>query len=209
MEGIKTIYTIGHSNLGIDEFINFLKKHLITCIADVRSAPYSKYVPQFNKENLKKKLVASGIAYSFLGKELGARQNRPEIFDDQGRLIYAKYQQTDQFRSGTKRLNEGIQRGYKIALMCSEADPFNCHRFVMIASYLVKNGFMVKHILNEDTVIDNSELGIKLLEKYDKKLPKPDLFDNSVTEEKQLAEAYRLANEKIAFKNEDDGGELD
>lgn len=209
MENIEIIYTIGHSNIGINDFIRFLKTFSITCIADVRSAPYSKYVPQFNKENIKQKLDFNGIAYSFLGKEFGARQNRPELFDNQNRLIYTKYQQTDQFRSGIERLNEGIQKGYKIALMCSEADPFNCHRFVMISSYLVQNGFKVRHILNEDTVIDNSELENKLLEKYDKKLPKPNLFDNNITKEKQLAEAYRLANEKIAFKNEDDGGELD
>ena len=209
MEEIKTIYTVGHSNIEIYDFIEILKKRSITCIADVRSAPYSKYVPQFNKENLKQKLMANGIAYSFLGKELGARQNRPELFDNLNRLVYTKYQETNQFQAGVERLKEGIQKGFKIALMCSEADPFNCHRFVMISSYLVKNGFVVRHILNEATVIDNSELEKKLLEKYNKKLPKPNLFDSNITLEKQLVEAYRLANEKIAFKNEDDGGELD
>lgn len=209
MNEIRIIYTIGHSNIEIDTFIEMSKRHSITCIADVRSAPYSKYVPQFNKENLKQKLVANGIAYSFFGKELGARQNRPELFDNLNRLIYTKYQETDQFRAGVERLKEGVQKGFKIALMCSEADPFNCHRFVMISSYLVKNGFQVRHILNVNTVVDNSELERKLLVKFEKQLPKRNLFNDNVSKEIQIAEAYRLANEKIAFKNEDDGGAID
>ena len=209
MDEIRIVYTVGHSNIEIDTFIGILKKHSITCIADVRSAPYSKYAPQFNKENLRQILEKNAIAYSFIGKELGARQNRPELFDSQGRLIYSEYQKTEQFRAGIERLKEGINKGYRIAIMCSEADPFLCHRFIMVSSYLVYNGFIVRHILHEGSVIDNSQLEEKLLEKFKKILPRKNLFENNVTKDMQLAEAYKLANEKIAFKNEDDGGAID
>jgi hypothetical protein len=75
------LYTIGHSNHTIEDFIALLKRYGVTCIADVRSAPYSRYCPQFNKGALAASLQAAGITYMFLGKELGARPDDPSCYE--------------------------------------------------------------------------------------------------------------------------------
>ena len=152
------VYTIGHSNHTFDLFLDLLKSFSITCIVDVRSVPASAYSPQFNKETLQNALKWNNIVYMHFGDEFGARHTNPELLDNFGKVDFKKVRATQKFLSGVERLKNGLEKGYNISLMCSEAEPFDCHRFAMISYYLVRNGFEVEHILKDKSLIKNSEL---------------------------------------------------
>jgi len=193
------IYTIGHSTHQLDYFLELLQAHKINCLVDVRSVAASSYNPQYNKEPLSKFLKNNGVTYMHFEEEFGARHGDPELLDDEGKVDFEKVRKSFIFKKGVERLWQGINKGYTIALMCSESDPFNCHRFSMISIALEKDGFNVLHILKDKKIRTNAELERQLLEKYDKKLPKPDLFEPNVTLDEQLKVAYHLRNKEIAF----------
>lgn len=193
------VYTIGHSNHPIDYFNELLEAHGINCVIDVRSVPASDYNPQFNKESLSNYLKYSNITYLHFGDEFGARHTEKDLLDDSGKVDFDKVRKSDKFLAGIERLKGGLSKGFTVALMCSEAEPFDCHRFSLISYYLVRNGFIVRHILKDSTLIENSELEMRLLKKYDKKIPKPTLFDPIIlSETEQLNIAYRFRNMEVA-----------
>jgi len=195
----KILFTIGHSRHEIDYFVHLLKMHKINCLIDVRSNPYSRIAPQFNKETLANSLKAANIIYLHFQKEFGARQTNVSLIDLENKVDYSRVRETEEFKEGVKRVFDGLEKGYNIALMCSEANPFDCHRFVMIAYYFVREGMTVNHILKDGNKVDNSELEKELLKKYSKVLPVNDLFTNNVTDKLRLELAYRLRNRDIAF----------
>ena len=130
------VYTIGHSTHPIERFIELLKMHSITAICDVRSAPYSRMNPQFNREPLRDTLKEAGIAYVFLGEELGARSKDLSCYRN-GKVDYELLARTELFHSGLERVREGA-RTHRIALMCAEKDPLDCHRTILVARNLVE-----------------------------------------------------------------------
>ncbi|MYA31659.1 MAG: DUF488 domain-containing protein [Gammaproteobacteria bacterium] len=144
------IFTVGHSAHEAARFVDLLDMHDIEAVADVRSMPYSRRNPQFNRETLKESLKASGIAYVFLGKELGARSNDPDCYEN-GRVQFRKLAATSLFRSGIKRVLDGSEQ-MRIALMCAEKDPLNCHRTILVTRELVALGKKVNHILADGEV---------------------------------------------------------
>ena len=158
-------YTIGHSNNTIDKFIRLLDDHNIDIIVDVRSSPYSKYVPHFNKEALGIKLNEQDILYLFMGDKLGGKYNDPDLLFSDGSVDYAKVSQTNEFIEGIRNVIEEIKSGKILAIMCSEKDPFDCHRFVLISHQLEKRSITVKHILGNGDVVLNNVLEEKLLAK--------------------------------------------
>lgn len=194
------VYTIGHSNHPIDYFRELLGAHDINCVIDVRSLPASAYNPQFNKDQLSSFLKYHTISYLHFGEEFGARHSEKELLDDFGKVDFDKVRASDKFLLGMERLKKGLAKGYKVALMCSESEPFDCHRFSLISYYLVRNGFIVKHILKDKSLTDNAELEKRLLTKYDKLIPKPNLFDNKILSHvEQLNLAYRFRNMEVAY----------
>ena len=193
------IYTVGHSTHSVEYFIELLQEYAINCIVDVRSIPASSYNPQFNKAALSFLLKKHHIIYLHFPEEFGARHNDPNLLDEDGKVDFEKVRQSDNFKQGVDRLKKGLEKGYKIALMCSEAEPFDCHRFAMISTYLDQIGFEVKHILKDKSVKSNIQLENQLLKKYDKKIPKPNIFEPEITIESQLAFAYKLRNKEIAY----------
>jgi len=194
------IYTVGHSNHKIEYFKELLDAFKIKCLIDVRSVPASGYNPQFNKEPLVSYLNRFKINYLHFGEEFGARQTEKDLLDEFGKVDFDKVRKSEKFLSGVERIKSGLLKGFAIALMCSEAEPFDCHRFSMISYYLVRNGFEVKHILKDKTIEDNSELEKRLLKKYDKDIPKPNLFDSRVLSlNEQLSIAYRCRNMEVAY----------
>lgn len=197
----RKIYTIGHSVHTKETFLDLLSKSGVNCIVDVRSVPNSIHVPQFNKETFSEFLKYNGIAYMSFADEFGARHHERELLDNNGVVDFKKVWQTHEFLSGVERLRAGADNGYSVALMCSEAEPMDCHRFSMIARYLVNNGFDVKHILKDGSVIDNSELELKLLKKYKKKIPDSTLFEEPFkTPAEKIDYAYSLSNRDVGYK---------
>ena len=207
----QTVFTIGHSTHDIGRFIGLLNKHEVDCLIDVRSQPYSRFVPQFNKDELRSKLESEKIKYLHFEKEFGARHTKPSLLDVDNKVDFGKVRETAEFKQGIQRLRNGLDKGYTIALMCSEADPFDCHRFSMISYQLAKEEVCVSHILKNGNLKENSDLEKQLLEKYNKKLPQnesqqkmsfsdtEDTKSEEVTREKQIEHAYQLRGKDIAF----------
>lgn len=186
------ILTVGHSNHTIERFLDLLEGQHVTAIADVRSAPYSRYTAQFNKETLEAALKRAGIAYVFLGKELGARSSDPACYVN-GRVQYGRLAKTDLFQSGIQRVLRGAEQ-HRIALMCAEKDPLDCHRTLLVAAELVRSGSDVSHILADGTVEPHKATLDRLLALQ--KLAGGDLFRSR---ESLVQEACARQEERIAY----------
>lgn len=199
---MQKVYTIGHSNHPIDFFLELLNSFHITCVIDVRTVPASAYNPQYNMESLDAYLQNANIRYMHFGEEFGARHTEKDLLDTYGKVDFDKVRKSPLFLKGVERLQSGLDKGYNIALMCSEANPFDCHRFSMISYYLTRNGFTVHHILKDKNIVTNEELEKLLLKKYEKQIPQTDLFQ-VFSKDDQLNLAYRLRNMDVAFKTLD------
>lgn len=188
-----TVFTIGHSTHPQETFIGLLQRHGITALCDVRSNPYSRINPQFNREELEEALLGQGISYRFLGKELGARSNDPTCYE-RGKVQYTLLAQTELFKNGIKRVLRGLQ-DFRIALMCAEKEPLECHRTILVARHLVELGIHVEHI-HADGRLESHDVALIRLAKM-LRLPEDDLFRSR---EELLADAYLRQEERIAYE---------
>jgi uncharacterized protein (DUF488 family) len=138
-----TLYTIGHSNHPFDAFVDLLRQHTITALADVRSAPFSRFVPHFNKPRLEADLPAQVIAYHTYGKTLGGRPADPTVYDD-GQVNYVAIMARDWYRAGLRDLLARVlavhDSGGRVVIMCAERDPLDCHRHNLVARSLIDPG---------------------------------------------------------------------
>ncbi len=186
------IFTVGHSTLSIASFIDLLKQHGISAIADVRSTPYSRHNPQFNRETLRDSLRQEAIQYVFLGKELGAR-SEDECCYVHNKVSYQRLAETELFKSGIKRVVEGAQ-SFRVALMCSEKDPLDCHRTILVARELVKEGAMVTHILQGGILEPNDAAISRLVKQLG--IKEDDMFQ---PKEELIGLAYDRQSQLIAY----------
>ena len=187
------VFTVGHSTHPVERLIELLKQHSITAVCDVRSKPYSRMNPQFNREILRDALRAEGIAYVFLGKELGARSDDKSCYRD-GQVQYDLLAATASFKQGLKRVRDGAEK-YRVALMCAEKDPLQCHRTILVSRHLVEQGIEVGHIL-ADGAIEPHEKSIERLMNV-LRLPQSDMFRSR---EEIVADAYRMQGQAIAYE---------
>ena len=132
------VYTIGHSTHPAEKLIHLLVGHAVTAVADVRSQPYSRFNPQFNRENLPTDLKVAGISYVFLGRELGARPENRSCYV-QGKIQYDLLARTVLFQEGLTRVAQGISN-HRVALLCAEKDPLTCHRAILVCRHLAEIG---------------------------------------------------------------------
>lgn len=190
-----TVFTIGHSTHSIEAFIALLKQHGITALADVRSAPYSRYNPHFNKDALEKALKAAGIKYVFLGRELGARSEDRSCYQN-GRVRYPLLARTALFHQGIERVVSG-SKDFRIALMCAEKEPLECHRTLLVSRALDEMGVPIQHILADGRLEAHRNAMLRLLDLVG--LPREDLFRST---EELLAEAISRQEEKVAYVDE-------
>ncbi|MBI1821636.1 MAG: DUF488 domain-containing protein [Nitrospirae bacterium] len=189
---IHTLYTIGHSTHSLQEFIQLLKLNNISAVGDVRSTPYSRINPQFNRETIKAELERNQIAYVFLGNELGARSDNPSCYVN-GKVQYKSLEKQPLFLEGLDRIRFGLQK-YRIALMCAEKDPLTCHRTILICRSLRKENIEIKHIWSDGTIENHQDSEKRLLKNLN--LATPELF---ATMEDLINKAYDLQSEKIAY----------
>ena len=190
------VFTIGHSNLEIGKFLALLVQHGIQAIADIRSSPYSQYNPQFNREALQKALQEHSIVYVFLGQELGARRSERECYVE-GRADYGRISQTSSFKRGIERVVQGAAK-MRVALMCAEKDPIDCHRCILVSPYLRGQELQILHILSDGTLENHEQTEKRLLQLF--ALEEKDLFRSSG---EIVAEAYKKQGEKVAYHEED------
>ena len=158
---VPLVLTIGHSTRTSQAFGDLLVRHGITAVADVRSTPYSRWQPQFNQDSLRRALVQRTIAYVFLGRELGGRSTDRTCFVD-GRVQYRRLAETTAFREGLARVVEGSHKE-RIALVCAEGDPLECHRTILVARELVASGLEVQHILPDGRLEPHADTVRRLL----------------------------------------------
>jgi uncharacterized protein (DUF488 family) len=188
----RPILTIGHSRHSWERFAALLGGAVIETLADIRSAPRSRFSPHFNKDALAAALAARDVAYIFLGKELGGRPQNPSLYTD-GVADCEKMAASSEFRLGLARLIEAAER-HTLAVMCSEADPLECHRCLLVARALAEEGADVGHILASGEVMTHVEAEDRLLALQD--LAEEGLF---ASREERLAEAYRCRSRKHAY----------
>jgi uncharacterized protein (DUF488 family) len=146
---VTTIYSIGHSNHPIDRFLALLRRQGIQLVVDVRSSPYSRYVPQANRESLAQALEAAGIAYRWFGDRLGGKPGGAVADYDELRASPA-------FRQGIAELL-ALASVQRVAMMCSEGDHRQCHRHKLIAPALLQNGAQVLHIQPDGSLVDEDQ----------------------------------------------------
>lgn len=151
------IFSIGHSNQSIDKFLSLLRSHLIDVLVDVRSHPYSRYAPQYQKKPLSRELEASGFKYLFLGNELGGKPEDEAFYDAEGHVLYRELARSGPFLEGIRRLERGV-RNYRVAIMCAEENPSNCHRRLLITPVLQEQGIRVIHIRGDGRLEPESDL---------------------------------------------------
>ena len=160
---MSTIYSIGHGSKRIDSFIKELVTYNIDFVFDVRSIPMSKYNPHYNKPFLERELIENKIGYEFLGEHLGGLPKDASCYTD-GKVDYSKLREKDFFKMGINLLIEAHNANAKIALMCSESKPEECHRSKLIGQELLKYDISINHIVSNNlkdqkTVIDELTKG--------------------------------------------------
>lgn len=154
------LYSIGHSNHAIEEFVGLLAQHGVTCLVDVRSAPYSRYSPHFSRRSLEAHLSDGGISYVFLGKPLGGRPEDESCYDTGGQVDYGRISQKPWYLEGVHQLVQ-LAAGEATAMMCSEEDPARCHRNLLIADTLLRNSMAVVHHIRGDGALEEATLAPK------------------------------------------------
>lgn len=186
-----TVYSIGHSNQSLDQFIALLQRHQIQSLVDVRSAPYSRYVPHFNRPELEDAVERRGVRYLYLGEELGGRPPTDDFYDAEDHVLYSRVAVAPFFLRGLERLTDEAAP-YRAAIMCSEEDPTNCHRHLLIARVLDKQGVRVLHIRGDDR--EQTEDDLK---------PPPSLWDGALShaEEEAQWKSIRSVSHKNQPKN--------
>ncbi len=157
MPNIPTIYTIGHSDHTTEAFIDLLREHGITLVVDVRSQPYSRWMPQFNRETLQEDLKDEDIDYAFMGDALGGRPSDPTMYDPgQERPNYKRMAEAPGYQAGIDTLVTLASEAQDITIMCSEGDYRQCHRHLLITQTLLERGVPVLHIRPDGTTAEGT-----------------------------------------------------
>lgn len=189
------IFTIGHSNHSLEYFLGLLTKHGVTAIGDVRSTPYSRQNPQYNRETLSAALHEKGIAYIFFGGDLGGRSEDRDCYE-KGRVEYRKLAQQQSFQAGLQEALKAAQR-YRLCLLCAEKEPLECHRTILVSRRLAERGADVRHVLADGGIESHKSTMERLLQELD--LPREDLFR---THAEMIEDAYLAQERRIAFTRE-------
>ena len=155
------VLTIGHSTHLVEAFAGLLTRYQVAKVMDVRSTPYSRFNPQFNRESLARSLAEREIGYVFLGVELGGRSDDPSCYEN-GRIRYDWVAATGSFQRGLARVLQDAV-GNRVALMCAEKEPLNCHRTLLVTQALAAHGIVVGHILADGELETHAKAMERLL----------------------------------------------
>jgi uncharacterized protein (DUF488 family) len=193
------VFTIGHSNHEIKAFIALLRQHRVEAVADVRSAPYSRFNSQFNREPFAAVLKEVGILYVYLGRELGGRSDNLKCYDGEGRIVFDRVSATQTFKHGLARVVDGAAK-HRIALMCAEKEPLECHRTLLVACELDNHGVDVEHIHADGSLESHDQAMSRLIELV---LPSegPLIRQTEPPRDLMIAEAVERQVRRIGFRD--------
>lgn len=190
------VLTIGHSTLALGSFLNLLKKAGVTAIADVRSSPFSRRSPHFSRDDLRASLKEIGIKYVFLGKELGGRPRAQNLYCD-GVADYEKMALEPAFLKGIDRVVDGSKK-HTIALMCSEHNPLDCHRCLLVGRALADRKTSLGHILSNGNIATQHDIEEKLLALVGAE--EKDMRDMFASREELLSVAYQSRAKAVGYR---------
>ena len=194
VDSLNDVFTIGYGNREFDVFVALLRRHQIEVLCDVRSTPYSTRYERYNRETLQQALRESAIKYLFLGGLLGARPSDPDLYVG-GRASYEAMERSSMYRQGIERLEAGTEL-YRVAMMCAEKDPLDCHRAVLISRTLVRDGISVQHVGSDGALEPHGNLERRMLQHYN--YVQTSLFD-PLSDSLALAEAYQRRGAELAY----------
>ncbi len=197
MEGL--IFTVGHSNHLLEAFLTLLTMHHIQIVVDVRSHPFSRYLPHFNQQVLQQALKTVGIEYDSMKHQLGGLP----VFPNQAKFDYEKMAQASSFIDGIQEIQKKRDTGTTLCLMCAEKDPIDCHRGLLVSRALFERGSEVFHIHFDGTIESHTQMETRLVLRY---FPanQVSLFDVPFLEKKGLA--YRKQANKNTKSHDEEGG---
>ncbi len=165
---IMPLFSIGYATKPMSVYLEQLRHYKINVVADIRSVPYSKAFHDYHQEALRQTLKDSGIAYVYLGQELGPRSKDPAHYDDRRQVQFDRLMNSELFKSGIQRLFDGLSKGYTIALSCAEKDPAICHRSLLVGwSLHHQYDCDLKHILHDGGLESQMELERRLMQATD------------------------------------------
>ena len=193
------IFTLGYSGFLFREFAGMLRENHINAVIDVRSSPYSRHFPDYDKENIKYALAHQHIYYRSYAREFGARQDNPAFYTD-GIMDFEKFSCSEQFLQGIEKLTEGMQKGYSFALMCAEKEPVTCHRAILVAKAFRDRNFQVIHLMPDGNHISQNDIDYTLIQKFFPNHNQLSFNSEILSDEEMLKKAYILQNKEIGYK---------
>jgi len=189
-------FMVGHSNYQMDYFINLLKSFKIDVVVDIRAVAYCNYAKWFDRENIEFEIKENSIKYIFMGDLLGARYFDEDMLLDNGRVNFLEIQKLSCYKEGFKRVVNGVKKRFRVAIMCAEKEPFDCHRTFLLSRDLQKEKIEPIHILEDGSFLTQRDIEKRLLSFYDLKKT---LFDFDIDEALLIEKAYRLRNYDIGY----------
>jgi uncharacterized protein (DUF488 family) len=138
--------TVGHSTHDMETFLRLLSHHRVDALVDLRSTPFSRQAPQFNKDRLRHAVSLESIRYTYVGDLLGGRPADTALYGEDGKVLYWKMAETEDFKQGIAVLWRLLEDHGRVALMCSEEDPSDCHRRLLVGRVLCDEGAQIVHI---------------------------------------------------------------
>ncbi len=197
----KSIFTVGHSTQSVEAFLKLLKQHQVEAVADVRSQPYSRHSPQFSKDELESALINAHVRYVFLGRELGARRDEPQVYVN-GQARYELIAEQPLFAQGLQRVATGAEQ-FRTALLCAEKDPLTCHRTILVCRHLKTRGFSISHILIDGSIESHEAAERRLMREEGVNPRQVNMFSDTDAIEDALTKAYTMRGEQIAYRKAD------
>ncbi len=170
------LYSIGHGNRKVEDFLALLREYAIEYLIDVRSQPYSKFNPKFNQSDLKTFLEYHGVGYVFMGDSIGGRPKDTSCYDNEGKVDYDVVKTKDFFIQGVQRLKTAYNKNINVVIMCSESKPCECHRSKLIGRVLDVEGIVLKHIDEKGRLKDQTSV----INESNKGQSEIDLFGNPI-----------------------------
>jgi len=170
------LYTIGHGNRKQDDFLALLQEYNIQYLVDVRSQPFSKFNPQFNRNDLKFFLERNGVRYVFMGDTIGGRPIDNSCYDHDGKVDYEVVKTKSFFLQGIERLKIAYNKDINVVIMCSESKPCECHRSKLIGRVLNAENIILRHIDENGKLKDQATV----INELNKGLSEFDLFGNAL-----------------------------
>lgn len=195
----KVIYTIGYASYDLDEFLNIIKSKEFVTIVDVRSVPYSKRYSQFNKESLGTECAKNNVRYIYLGHLLGARQTDREVLFDDGKVDFNKLACSDSFKQGIEQIKHLNETVAPLCILCSEKDPYKCHRSILLGRVLQRNGYQMQHCIGKKERCTQLDIENRLLKEYAGDYSQVSLFEPALSRDEALDKAYLMRNKDISI----------